>query len=463
MLDPDFGWHLRIGEVIRTLSIPATDPFSYTMAYYPYIDHEWLTNVIFALVYPQIGLLGLSLIFSFLAVFAVGIQAFTTKSKWSLLPFLLSGTALVGFIGIRPQVISWFLFSIALIILLNAKLWQKYRWFFPFLIVLWTNLHGSFSLAVTIILLISIVNSFQRKKIIVSDFAAFSLCVLATFINPYGPRIWWEIWMTMSDSGLRWAIQEWIPALFAFNYEFLILLVLSLALVWRYYKKFSRLSMVLYVFLLLMGLSSNRHLPFWLLLSIPVTTKGLEYFYQEAKSHTEVLRRFIIGLKFFLVFIGAIIVMHFAAVVSHKSNSSLLPYPKKAIIYLRHHPSSGNVLSEYGWGGYLIWQYPEKKVFIDGRMPSWRDNNAPKNQSKNAFIEYQTIMSGDPSIADLFAKYHIDTVLINPNEDPENIVDFLQRFVPTKLANKPKLKRQLAKLGMKLVYKDEVSLVYRKE
>ena len=34
-----------------------------------------------------------------------------------------------------------------------------------------------------------------------------------------------------------------------------------------------------------------------------------------------------------------------------------------------------NLYTLYGWGGYLIWNYPEIKPSIDGRMHIWRDES----------------------------------------------------------------------------------------
>jgi len=41
-------------------------------------------------------------------------------------------------------------------------------------------------------------------------------------------------------------------------------------------------------------------------------------------------------------------------------------YPKGALEALRR--SSGVLLHEYDWGGYLIWNAPERPVFVDGRL-----------------------------------------------------------------------------------------------
>src|SRR5476651_104309 len=68
ILDPDFGWHVRMGQIILSKGIPATDVFSYTMPSFPMVDHEWLTNVFLAFSYPFSHLGGLAVLFSVLAV-----------------------------------------------------------------------------------------------------------------------------------------------------------------------------------------------------------------------------------------------------------------------------------------------------------------------------------------------------------------------------------------------------------
>ena len=67
-LDPDFGWALRMGEVILKSGIPKSDPFSYTMPSYPYVDYEWLTHIGIAKIYSLANFTGLTLIFTFIAL-----------------------------------------------------------------------------------------------------------------------------------------------------------------------------------------------------------------------------------------------------------------------------------------------------------------------------------------------------------------------------------------------------------
>ena len=48
-------------------------------------------------------------------------------------------------------------------------------------------------------------------------------------------------------------------------------------------------------------------------------------------------------------------------------------FPDKTFTYLKEHKIEGNILNRYGWGGYLIYKMPEKKVFIDGRKIVFKD------------------------------------------------------------------------------------------
>ena len=56
---------------------------------------------------------------------------------------------------------------------------------------------------------------------------------------------------------------------------------------------------------------------------------------------------------------------------SHLPEAGSLPgqyYPVGAVAYLRAHHLSGKLLTEFGWGEYLIWTlYPQCRVALDGR------------------------------------------------------------------------------------------------
>src|SRR5438874_8308783 len=65
--DADTGYHIRTGEyILHNFTVPKHDIFSYISPPLPWIAHEWLSEVIMALVHELAGLTGIVIFFSFL-------------------------------------------------------------------------------------------------------------------------------------------------------------------------------------------------------------------------------------------------------------------------------------------------------------------------------------------------------------------------------------------------------------
>ena len=95
-IDPDFGWHLATGNLILKSGFPKTDPFSYTMPSFLFVEHEWLVDIIFAKLYSVVGLPGISALFSILFLSAVFISISKSK-KFKILLFVIGISALAPF------------------------------------------------------------------------------------------------------------------------------------------------------------------------------------------------------------------------------------------------------------------------------------------------------------------------------------------------------------------------------
>lgn len=446
--DPDFGWHIKVGEIISFSGIPKTDPFSFTMPSYPFVDHEWLTDLITFKIYPIIGSIGLSAIYALFAGFSVILV--TPKNRWALIPIILSTSLLLSFVGIRPQILSWFFVAIILKITFDDTLWQNWRLLLPFIFIVWANLHGGFSVGLGIIFLIILSKAFQAKRLILSDLLIFIISLSGSLINPYGVNLWKEIWNSFSDSSLRLTVVEWHPILAHFNIIFLILLALSVFMAFKYRSYLGLKQSVLFLSLLLAGLSSLRNVPFWVLINIPVLSLCFEKFYQEVKNNKIQLRRLHIAYKTLLILIVLVSTYHVAS--SFKEDLEWPQdrlYPLNAISYLRQNPPKGEIFAPYSWGGYLIFKFPEKKVFVDGRMPSWRWTPPDKNESSYAYKEYQDIISKGGDFIQTFNKYNVRTVLwsVMLYLEPKKPKSFTQR---------------LEAAGWKKIYSDDVAVIYEK-
>jgi hypothetical protein len=468
-LDPDFGWHLRMGEQIISHGIPLTDPFSYTMPSYNSIDHEWLANILLSVGYKTVGIYGLAVIFALIFVLVLFIAIPKKFKAYSSLPLVLAGAVMLGFFGIRPQIITWFFLALLLKVILDENLWKKWKFFLPLTFIPWVNLHGGFSIGIAILCLVFLFKSVQNRRFEFVYFAISLFSVVLTFVNPYGPRIWWEVWMTLSDGSLRWNIAEWVPAFFYVDFALFILFALSLFLVFKYRQKIGGLKILIYLFLLSMAVSSIRHLPLWALSAIFVTSTALKFLIDEVKKNKYGKQRLkkikkILFVVILLVFLCEI----YLSLNSAYNLSEQKFYPVQAVKFLNKYMLNGNMFTGYNYAGYVLWKVPTKKDFIDGRMPSWRRDGFYPNESNYAFKDYLKMLSDDSFFKKMMQKYNIRYVLLPTPQTSRNkkrpflakFENYLQKFEFWR-TNSKVMNEDLRKLGMKEIYNDGKFVIYK--
>ncbi len=480
-LDPDFGWRLRAGQLYQSFGIPKKDPFTYTMPSFAWVDHAWLVSLGIGWLYPVIGKTGLALAFSLIALIALAIvikgagrSDFISKpfGKYWWWPgnfiFLLAVSSLMPFFGIRAQVVNWLFLSIFILLLRNRSLWKKWRFLIPLFFLLWSNFHGSFVAGILIFVFWTFLRSFRKKGVDKKDFLLIVVSIFATLVGPYGVGGWREVWSSVTDTKLRWQISEWMPAFFMMDFSIVAIITLSTLLIWRYRRKFHLEELVLFFGILFQAILSRRHIPLWLIVSIHPTIKSIYHLLSDIKKFPQGGARFKKVINY--AWTGSLVLLVIQIIFSI-NNARLLTegrfYPQKAVSFIRINPPTGKIFSEYGWGGYLIWKLPEKKVFVDGRMPSWRWDDNPPQETGTAFDDYLRIIEGEVDYESIFGKYKIDTVLW-PAPKPLGLIGFLQSKLDEFLAKlggerkKFDLLTTLAKDGWELVYQDSVAVVYRK-
>lgn len=245
------------------------------------------------------------------------------------------------------------------------------------------------------------------------------------------------------------------------------LFALSSVFALRYKSQLGLVMVISFLFLLVAGLSSQRQLPFWGLLLIPLLTTSFNFFSEEVGKDALSRRRFekvyqIVFLSVLLIFI-----LQAAGGLFSLSTWSEENYPKNAVSFLQQEKLAGNIFNPYHWGGYLTWKFPEKKVFIDGRMPSWRWQ-APGGESNGAFDEYNDILSSKLDLKTKFTKYGITTV-IWPKSLPrdKSLIPQVEEWLTSQLMSAfnqkyaSPLEDRLKALGWKRVYEDNVTVIYR--
>ena len=467
VLDPDFGWHFRLGGIILQTGIPKTDPLSYTMPSYAFIDHEWLSNVIINILYRFSGMYILALIYTLLFIFSLLFTIPKNLKNYSLVSLVLGGSLMVGFTGVRTQIITWFFLAILLKIILDKKLWNKWKFFIPLLFLPWANLHGGFSIGIGTLLVAAFIKTIQDRKVQVKYWLIFILSLLVTFLNPYGPRIWYEIWMQATDTALRWRISEWLPGAFYLDPSFIILLAFSFTFLVRYRNKFNLLEIGIFLSLFALSFSSLRNIPLWTLVAIPITSKGIYLFIEEVKKKKVNQKKFLQAKEFIAILLIALFICEIGKsfFTSYYLTESR-EYPINAVAYINKQKITARMFSIYDWGGYLDWKIPSQKVFIDGRMPSWRRSGNYPIESDNAMNEYIADISNINSLSKAVKKYNISYLLL-PVAPPakEDLISKIGKILnASSLVNAPAnsiTDISLKKIGMVKIYEDGQAVIYK--
>lgn len=430
--DPDMGWHLANGAyTLEHLAVQRGDVYSWTMPGYQWISHEWAMEVIMALVNSTWGLLGLSLMFMVITVIAFWLAARAGgQSQGNTLLLTIVG-ALICYpiLGARPQMLTLLGIAIVLNLLFTWRRNPNLRFllWFPFLFFIWANLHAGFAGGFVAIGVFGVAEflkwvftpkSRQKAKHILNfgqllQLAGFgALSVIATLINPYSWRLYDELWTTLSKPDILMRIAEWQPVDFASlgSYNLMIAgaVIFALLVVNRWRTDYTKLTLALAFYLV--AIVAWRNLALFAVISLPLFAEQLEHLAPNVMASLQKLRLGAVLLIVTAIFmawwhIQLNLPMFFDKAVYAAAND----YPYGAIQYMKEKNLPGNLFNEYNWGGYLIWQYPEKKVFIDGRMAIWE---TPKVR---IFDEFQDLMGAHRQTSlDLLDKWKVDLVLTAP-------------------------------------------------
>ena len=129
-LDTDFGWHIRLSELVTEQGIERIEPFSYAMPSHLYVDHEWLVHTFLFPLYTSVGYGGLALLLTAI-LFSLCLFYLKTTPKYRVLPLILLLSVFILRFGIRVQVISWVFMFFLFWVVMSKDRWQVYRWLIP--------------------------------------------------------------------------------------------------------------------------------------------------------------------------------------------------------------------------------------------------------------------------------------------------------------------------------------------
>lgn len=447
--DPDLGWQLRCGQEIWTSgTICSPNHFSALLANFPYINHSFGYQVLLYPFFKLLSFTGLSFLNSIvlLVSFFLLLRLSGDRNiRLVLIPLVILFSWSVFSFGIRGQVLS-FLYLLVILYLVDYTDGQnrKIFWLIPPVIFLWSNSHGSFILGIALILFLFIQKTADliAKRINFKEYRSMSLIylisLLASFINPFTYKVYLEAWRHFYTVHLNTLIAEWVPP----NTLLRLTILLFFGLACFVLFKFSNQRLRLFKFLALIALTllafkARRNLPFFFVFTT-YTLTSIEWKIKNLEP--------VVLLCSLTIFVSGVLFQLPRTIAANKNLQSLCEYssaPKyacQAVIFLRQQSQKGNIFNTYEQGGFLIWQLPEHKVFIDGRMPAW-----PTSSGKSPYTIYLDILQTRPGWQETLKEYNIDWLFIGPGT-----------FMDLKVRSNPQF------FGWQEVYRDKIAVIYKK-
>lgn len=432
--DLDLWLHLASGKfIVEHGFIPNVDIFSVSILGKPWLDHEWLFQVILDGWYRLAGFDGLislqvSIItLTFALLFFLGYRI----SKGSFLILLLLFVLFVYKLRftLRPDIFSLLILTLYFGLI---PAYLKKRWILvvvPFLQFAWTNLHGYYIWGIIFILVTFLGEAAKKYCPLPFEWSSANrlnsvevshlkkLLILTFFVswfNPYGfEGLIYPFKVLVSIAHESKIVFQYISelqrpiylsSLFSLeifpHYKFLILI--SLVLFLANGRRLDVAKFIFWVLMLIFSLLAVRNIIFFAFVAYFACLDN----FKEVKFKSLLSARFKHALNIiFSIGLGLWIMNYFEMSLlrgyfdfdkmerkSEFGGVSLRNFPYKAVDFLVQNKIKGNFFNDFNSGAYLIGRcFPGIKVFIDGRTEVY---------GGSFFEKYQQAWEGNVAVLD---------------------------------------------------------------
>jgi hypothetical protein len=379
--DPDLWGHVRFGlDFLQTHRLPTADPYSFTQDR-PWINHEWLSEMLTAAIFRAFGPAGIVLLKVIVVGCVIGVLLWRLQGATIVIASIVASAALVAALPLtatmRPQV--WSMLGLASVMVFldpDGRPTRAKALALGALFAVWANLHGGWITGAAALGVYCGVRGIRDRRHAVAWVAIFLVSIGATLINPYGTRLWWFLAGTLRAS--RPDITEWQPFSLhepAIMWVSVLVPITALGLlVIRTRARLGAERWAVLCLLILAGLKISRVAPLVapaaLILMSPLIV--IEF--------GRVARLRAVGAA--VMFVFAIPVITAVAAVRPPVLAALrcVPIRDSWAPDLRAAASlkglHGRLWVAFDWGEYVIWHFgPDLRVSIDGRRETVYSND----------------------------------------------------------------------------------------
>ena len=401
--DNDLWARLIAGaHIVEKLSILKYDFLSYTETH-PWYDHEWGASIFFYLALKYFGHSGLILLKGLLAGLTLFFSYKTVEIRkpQSTIPYNITYFAIMFLVALnnlgpttRCLMFTCVFFSIFMYILECARAGKKKLLILlPFLMILWSNIHGGCMSGIGLIG-IYIVGEFLNKNTFKEYIYTLIACLLSLFINPYGLEYVKFIFFATTMN--REMITEWRSAFIVRNlnlfirYKLYLVAMLLTQIVYIVknkinYEKLDKTKLLIILAMAYLSVTHIRHHTFFI---FAAGTLLYDEFYSLFNAlmtkikeklnitNNENIKSFVLAKEVIIYFILLIISIPPLVASNKEIRITETKYPRYAIEFLKINNIGGNLLTSFNWGSYAAYKlYPLNLISMDGRYEEVYDPN----------------------------------------------------------------------------------------
>jgi hypothetical protein len=427
--DGDLGRHIRVGEYMLAHGLLHQDLFSFTKAGEPFVGYEWLSEMFFAAAWRLGGLPLVSVASALLIAFTYAwlTRFLLRRGVDPALAYLVAMMAAV--VGSLHWLARPHLFTLLGVALVMGRLERDEEgarpWTYLPLFAVWANLHGGFLFGLVLVGVYfagSLVEAIGREhrelwlRRARRYAAGFGFGALGTLLNPYGVELPLHVlgWFRnryVIDSTHEYLSPDFHNPMAQVVLVLLLGMIAALALS-RRRPTWPRLLTILAT--IGAGLIYQRNLPLMVLTALPALALHLDPEWRllpDPRGIRAVFQRDSAGRRdgpWAVAISFALLLVTLS--LSPLSRLQLIPgywnpdiFPVQATEKARAAGLGGRLLNEFIWGGYLLANWPEQKVFIDGQTDFY---------GEDLTRQHSTIMGLQPGWRDLMRKWDIELVLV---------------------------------------------------
>jgi hypothetical protein len=452
LTDPDLWGHVRFGlDTLAAGGVVRTDAYSYLSGGQPFLNHEWLAEVAFALCYRAFGGRGLVIVKLAIMMTVAALvyrhlmRRGVSALRGGIVLILMTVVLLMGAQTVRPQLFTYLFFTLLLLTLDAVSRGRRWLlWVTPVIFAVWANFHGGWMAGLGVFFAWAAVEggvAWRRKDPDARRQAArFGLAAAATLgatlCTPYGLDLWKFVLHIVTV--VPFEIGEWLPLRLQTTEGLGYLVVLGTAIASLIWSRVDRRPEWLVVFacMALAPLFSARHTPLFALTAAVVCSEHIASAWPAPRTSSPLRSPMIVVAICAFATIEMLVLGAVEARCVRLDPMAGEIYPVRAVALLRESGVEGNLALDYNWGEYVIWHLgPKVKVSVDGR---WLEAYPPAMYAEN-----MRFMSGLGDWDALIRRPETDLVLASKAFPVSNL-----------MANEPHWAR---------VYEDPVAAIYARQ